>query len=77
MAFNAGSCTKEHSVPTVKVAERDARKSAPDGAVATGKLVTRTVKGVERVCYEYVYELDDGVHYVYVCAENGKQLQVK
>ncbi len=76
VAFTAGKCEAEHDVPTVKVDERSARKAAPD-AKGEGMLVTRTVNGKERVCYEYRYDLEDGVHFVYVCAENGKQMQVR
>ena len=77
VAFSAGKSDCKHDVPSVKVTEERARVSAPEGARATGVLVTRKVNGKERVCYEYVYDLEDGVHYVYVCAENGKQMQVK
>lgn len=77
VAFTSGKSDCKHEVPDVKVTEETARRSAPDGARATGVLVTRKVNGKERVCYEYIYDLDDGVHYVYVCAENGKQMQVK
>lgn len=76
VAFTAGKCNGEHKVPTVKVGEPAARRAAPD-AKGEGVLVTRTVNGRERVCYEYRYDLEDGVHFVYVCAENGKQMQVK
>lgn len=76
VAFTAGKCTMDHKVPEVKVSESTARKNAPNSESA-GRLVTRTVNGRDRVCYEYRYELDDGVHYVYVCAENGRQMQVK
>lgn len=76
VAFTAGKCEGDHQVPTVKVKEPDARRAAPD-AKGDGMLVTRTVNGRERVCYEYRYDLEDGVHFVYVCAENGKQMQVK
>ncbi len=77
VAFTAGKSDCKHDVPSVKVTEEKARESAPEGARSTGVLVTRKVNGKERVCYEYAYDLDDGVHYVYVCAENGKQMQVK
>ena len=40
-------------------------------------MVVRKMNGKERICYEYRYELEDGVHYVYVCAENGKQIDIK
>lgn len=77
VAFSAGKCNCNHDVPDVKVSESEARKAAPLGARSTGVLVTRKVDGKERVCYEYVYDLEDGVHYVYVCAVNGRQMQVK
>ncbi|MCH5163338.1 MAG: hypothetical protein J1G38_07660 [Clostridiales bacterium] len=77
VAFSAGKCNCDHDVPTPKVPENEAKKSAPHGAMGDGVLVARKVDGRERVCYQYRYELDDGVHYVYVCAENGKQMQVK
>ncbi len=76
VAFSAGNCVCEHDPPEVKVEESEARKNAK-GAKGEGVLVTRTFEGEERVCYEYRYELEDGVHYVYVCAENGEQMQVK
>ncbi len=77
VAFSAGGCDCDHSgAPKAKVSEREARKAAGANA-GEGVLVVRTVNGKERVCYEYRIELDDGVHYVYVCAENGKQMQVK
>lgn len=76
VAFTSGNCDCEHDgVPQVKVSERDARKAAIGGG--EGVLVARNYGGRERVCYEYRYELEDGVHFVYVCAENGKQMQVK
>ena len=76
VAFTAGCCGGDHTVPKAKVDEAKARRAAPDAA-GEGVLVSRVYGGRERVCYEYRYELDDGVHYVYVCAENGKQMQVK
>ena len=76
VAFTAGKCGGDHTVPKAKVGEAKARKSAPNAA-GEGVLVSRVYGGKERVCYEYRYELDDGVHYVYVCAESGKQMQVK
>lgn len=76
VAFNAGHCDREHgNIPERKVDELSARKAAKDGG--TGVLVVRVVDGKERICYEYRYELEDGVHYVYVCAESGKQMEVK
>lgn len=76
VAFTAGNCEHEHTdVPKPKINEADARKSAKNGK--DGRLVVHTVNGEERICYEYRYELEDGVHYVYVCAENGKQIEVK
>lgn len=77
VAFSAGGCDCDHSgAPKAKVSERNARASAGENA-GEGVLVVRTVNGRERICYEYRIELDDGFHYVYVCAENGKQMQVK
>lgn len=75
VAFSATKCDKPHKLPKVKVSEEQARKNAPN-AQSEGRLVTRRVGGRDRVCYEYRYELEDGVHYVYVCAENGKQMQI-
>lgn len=76
VAFTAGECDCEHKdIPSVKKTEREASRSAVGGG--QGTLVVRKLGGRERVCYEYRYELEDGVHYVYVCAENGKQIQVK
>lgn len=75
-AFRAGDCDCEHDVPEVKVDEKSARKAAKD-AKGDGVLVTYNDGTRDRVCYEYRYELDDGVHYVYVCAENGKQAHVR
>ncbi|MDE7464783.1 MAG: hypothetical protein K2M48_07110 [Clostridiales bacterium] len=77
VAFTAGKCNCDHDVPSPKLTEREARRAAPEGAKGEGVLVTRVVDGKERICYEYRYDLEDGVHYVYVCAENGKQMQVK
>ncbi len=76
VALTAVKCGGDHTVPKVKVDEMQARRAAPNAAGA-GILVSRVYGGRERVCYEYRYELDDGVHFVYVCAENGKQMQVK
>ncbi len=75
VAFTAGKCETMHKVPQAKFTEEQARKSAP-GAKYPGVLVTRTVNGKDRVCYRYRYDLGDGVHFVYVCAENGRQMQV-
>lgn len=76
VAFTAGKCEANHeNIPTVKKTEREASKAAKDGG--KGTLVVRKVNGKERVCYEYRYDLEDGVHYVYVCAENGRQMEVK
>lgn len=77
VAFSAGRCDCEHKVPSPKVTEEKARRAAPKGARGEGVLVTRKVDGKERICYEYAYDLEDGVHYVYVCAESGDQMQVK
>ena len=77
VAFTAGKCNCDHDVPSPKFTEREARRSAPDGARGEGVLVTRIVDGKERICYEYRYDLEDGVHFVYVCAENGRQMQVR
>lgn len=76
VALTAVKCGGDHIVPEVKVDEMSARRAAK-GASGEGILVSRVYGGRERVCYEYRYELDDGVHFVYVCAENGKQMQVK
>ncbi|MDE6029159.1 MAG: hypothetical protein K2F90_02415 [Clostridiales bacterium] len=77
VAFTAGGCDNEHkNIPSPKKTEGEARKALKSDT-ADGKLVVRKMDGKERICYEYRYELDDGVHYVYVCAENGKQIQVK
>ena len=76
VAFSAGGCDHDHKgAPKAKVSEADARKSA--AGAGEGELVVRTVNGKERVCYRYTFNLDDGVHYVFVCAESGKQMQVK
>lgn len=77
VAFSAGKCNCDHDVPAPKLEESEARKAAPKGAKGEGVLVARKVNGKERICYEYRYDLEDGVHFVYVCAENGKQMQVK
>lgn len=75
-SFRSGDCDCDHDVPSVKVEESKARSAAPK-ASGEGVLVTYNDGTRDRVCYEYRYELDDGVHYVYVCAENGKQAKVK
>ncbi len=76
VAFSAGKCDVEHkNIPPVKKSETEARRAAKNGG--KGTLVVRTMDGKERVCYEYRYDLEDGVHYVYVCAESGKQIEVK
>ncbi len=74
--FTAGGCDREHNdIPTAKKTESEARRSAAGGG--EGTLVVHSLDGRDRICYEYRYELDDGVHYVYVCAESGKQIEVK
>ena len=76
VSFTAGGCDCEHKdIPSPKVTEEQAKRSADGGG--DGTLVVRKINGVERICYEYRYDLDDGVHFVYVCAENGKQIEVK
>ncbi|MCX4313676.1 MAG: hypothetical protein OSJ83_07470 [Clostridia bacterium] len=75
VSFTAGHCDAVHeNIPEPKKTEMQARSGAAGGE--NGVLVVRTVNGKERICYEYRVELDDGVHFVYVCAENGKQIQV-
>lgn len=75
-AFSAGGCEHKHeNIPQAKKSESEARKATKNGE--NGTLVVRTVNGKERICYEYRYELEDGVHYVYVCAESGKQMEVR
>lgn len=77
VAFTAGKCDAKHeNIPSAGVAEKQARKALVRDT-DDGRLVVRTIDGKERICYEYRYQLDDGVHYVYVCAENGKQIEVK
>ena len=77
VAFSAGGCEHEHTdIPSPKKTEGEAR-AAVKGNGGAGTLVVRTVNGKERICYEYRVELDDGMHYVYVCAESGKQMEVK
>ncbi|MCH5157921.1 MAG: hypothetical protein J1F33_01865 [Clostridiales bacterium] len=75
IGFTAGECEHTHSLPTVKVSETDARKNS--GSKSEGRLVTTFDGTRDRVCYEYVIECEDGVHYVYVCAENGNQMQIR
>ena len=75
VAFNSGGCDHDHTdIPSPKKSEAEARKSAVNGG--EGTLVVRKKDGRERICYEYRYDLEDGVHYVYVCAEDGKQMEV-
>ncbi|MDE5563077.1 MAG: hypothetical protein K2J01_05980 [Clostridiales bacterium] len=77
VAFTAGGCDNEHkNIPSPKKSEGEAHKALKSNT-DDGKLVVRKMDGKERVCYEYRYELDDGVHYVYVCAESGKQIEVR
>lgn len=77
VAFSAGKCGNTHgALPKVKVSETEAHKAAPD-ADGEGMLVTTNDGTRDRVCYEYKYTLEDGVHFVYICAENGKQMRVK
>lgn len=76
IGFTAGQCENGHTLPSVKVKEIDARKNAA-GADFEGRLVTTNDGTRDRVCYEYAVECEDGVHYVYVCAENGEQMQVR
>lgn len=77
VAFTAGGCDNEHKdIPSPKKTERQAHKALKSDT-DDGRLVVRTMDGKERICYEYRYELDDGVHYVYVCAESGKQIEVR
>lgn len=78
VAFSAGNCDCEHNnVPKAKRSESEARRAAPNGAQNSGTLVVHKHKGRDRICYEYRYMLEDGEHYVYVCAESGKQIEVK
>ncbi len=77
VAFTASNCEREHKdIPSPKINEIDARHAAKQSQ-SNGVLVVRTINGKERICYEYRYELEDGVHFVYVCAENGKQIEVR
>ncbi len=80
-AFSAGHCGGKHDVPNAKVDEQTARKAVPEKFASSlsgeGRLVTTFDGKRDRVCYEYRYELDDGEHYVYICAEDGKQMQVR
>ena len=77
VAFTAGNCDAEHkNIPMPKKTEKQAHKALKSNT-DDGTLVVRTMDGKQRICYEYRYELDDGVHYVYVCAESGKQIDVK
>ncbi len=77
VAFTAGGCDNEHkNIPSPKKSEGEAHKALKSDT-DDGKLVVRKMDGKERICYEYRYELDDGVHYVYVCAESGKQIEVR
>lgn len=76
VAFSAGSCDGEHkNIPSAKKSEGEARRAVKNAD--EGTLVVRKKDGRERICYEYRLELEDGVHYVYVCAESGKQIEVK
>lgn len=74
-AFTAGKCGTHHELPSAKYTEAQARENAPDGG--EGRLVTLNDGERDRICYEYRYELDDGEHFVYVCAENGKQMSLR
>ena len=76
IGFSAGKCENKHSLPTVKVSELDARKNSA-GSTVEGRLVTTNDGTRDRVCYEYAIECEDGIHYVYVCAENGEQMQIR
>ncbi|MCH5350709.1 MAG: hypothetical protein J1F39_01910 [Clostridiales bacterium] len=75
IGFTAGECEHNHKLPSVKVKEADARKNS--GSESEGRLVTTFDGTRDRVCYEYVVECEDGIHYVYVCAENGEQMQIR
>ena len=76
VAFSAGGCDGEHKdIPSAKKTEAQARRAVKDAP--EGTLVVRKKDGKERICYEYRLKLEDGVHYVYVCAESGKQIEVK
>lgn len=78
VAFTSGGCEHDHKdIPSAKKTESQAREAVKDAQGKEGTLVVRTVNGKERICYEYRVELEDGIHYVYVCAENGKQMEVK
>lgn len=74
-AFTAGKCGTHHDLPSVKYTEAQARENAVGGG--EGRLVTLNDGERDRICYEYRYELDDGEHFVYVCAENGKQMSLR
>ena len=80
-AFSAGHCGNSHDVPSVKVDETTARRATKEKfssySSGEGRLVTTHDGERDRICYEYRYELDDGEHFVYVCAENGRQMQVR
>lgn len=76
VAFSAGKCGAEHKLPVPKVGEEKAREQAPAGSGA-GRLVTTFDGERDRICYEYAYELDDGTHYLYVCAESGNQMNIR
>lgn len=75
-AFFAGDCDCVHKdIPKPRKTEEQARR-AVRGTNQKGTLVVRKKNGKERICYEYRFESEDGTHYVYVCAESGKQIEV-
>ncbi len=76
VAFSAGKCGGEHELPDPEYTESQAEINAPQGG-GEGRLVTINDGERDRICYEYRYELDDGEHFVYVCAQNGKQMGIR
>lgn len=75
IAFSAGKCGTKHELPKAVYTEEQARINAPEGG--EGRLVTLHDGERDRICYEYRYELDDGEHFVYVCAQNGRQMGLR
>ena len=68
----------ERDIGAPTLTKSEARKSVADGiAVETARLALIPLgESTERLCYEFSGEMDGETYYVYIDAENGRQLEM-